>query len=81
MPEKYKKKQIVIEAVQWHGDNVEEIKAFAGDDALFTNRKLFIDSLEGILEAPSGWYIVKGVKGEFYPVEEQAFKETYEKVE
>jgi hypothetical protein len=42
--------------------------------------KLMIQSLEGVMEASKGDYIIKGVKGEFYPVKEDIFKLTYDEV-
>lgn len=40
-----------------------------------------IDTLEGTMHADPGDYIIKGVKGEFYPCKPDIFEATYEKVE
>ena len=42
---------------------------------------LYIDTLEGTMEAPSGWWIIRGVKGEFYPCRGDIFKQTYDIIE
>ena len=42
--------------------------------------KIIIETLEGTMYASLGDYIIKGVKGEFYPCKPEIFKETYEKL-
>ena len=43
--------------------------------------ELYISTLEGVHHAPVGDYIVRGVKGELYPVKPEIFELTYERVE
>jgi hypothetical protein len=74
---KYKKKPVIIEAIQFTG-NFDEIEKFVGGDAEFRNGELIIATLEGALHASSKDYIIKGVKGEFYPCKPDIFKDTYE---
>ena len=83
---KYRKKPVVIEAVQWTGDNGEEIYNFCGNYAKFATSdlglgKLGIETLEGFMEASTGDYIIKGVKGEYYPCKPDVFEKTYERVD
>lgn len=81
---KYKKKTVVVEAVQWTGENVKEIATFMGIESVpydLNTRKLSIATLEGIMEASQGDYIIKGVQGEFYPCKPDIFVETYEGLE
>ena len=79
MINKYIKKPVKVEALQIHG-NVSEIKEFIGehgdayiDDAGWRaaagrpRTVVMIHTLEGIMRATDGDYIIKGVKGEFYP--------------
>jgi hypothetical protein len=40
-----------------------------------------IKTLEGSLKVSDGDWIIKGIKGEFYPIKNDIFLETYEKVE
>ena len=78
---KYRKKPVVIEAVQWTGENTEELHNFLGYFILDGLGFLVIQSLEGDhLASPNDW-IIKGVKGEFYACKPDIFELTYEKVE
>jgi hypothetical protein len=80
---KYRKKPVVIEAVQFNGRNSADIHEFCGDKVREPVGKdyLEIKTLEGIHIASSGDYIIKGVNGEFYPCKPDIFEKTYEKVE
>ena len=78
---KYQKKPIVIEAVQYTGDNFAEIYAFTQGACTDCGTSITINTLEGREWATPGYYIIKGVRGEFYPCEESIFNETYTKVE
>lgn len=101
------KKPVVIEAVQWTGNNFEEIKEFCGQlelpmencpydvayckycsDWVMTSEdvsnckdkdgiELYIRTLEGDHKARIGDYVIKGVRGEYYPCEKSIFEETY----
>ena len=92
---KYRKKPVVIEAMQWKGDNIQEMFAFLGhraDENYFepsgtsnfyvdhTNWNLIIKTLEGDMIAPLDCFIIKGVEGEFYPCQKDIFEKTYEYV-
>lgn len=74
----YKKKPVTIEAVLWTGDNADEIQAFIGDDGCVKGRYVDIGTLEGLMVASIGDYIIKGVKGEVYPCKPDIFALTYE---
>lgn len=91
---KYRKKPVVIEAVQWTGFNLEDIKSFVGESLLYeiydaawragagvpiVNMK--IKTLEGEMQVNRGDYIIKGVREEFYPCKPDIFEETYEQAE
>lgn len=87
---KYRKKPVEIEAIQWIGDNFNEIKQMlknADENRVIMPHpnedgdSLLIVTLEGEMRADKGDYIIKGVKGEFYPCKPDIFKATYEKVE
>ena len=81
---KYRKKQIVIDAIQWTGDNLNDIcKEFPDFKLNYTlteRNDLGIYTLEGMMWAAIGDYIIKGIRGEFYPCKPDIFKETYEEV-
>ena len=83
---KYRKKPVVIEAVQWSGNNLNEILDFMKDKQPNyyeddEKKLLTIQTLEGNMIASVGDYIIKGVKGEFYPCKPDIFEQTYEVVE
>lgn len=84
---KYRKKPVVISAFQfpypfdeqdgsfekWYLSN--GLKDFFFDE----NGDMNIETLEGIMKAGPGDYIIKGIKGEFYPCKPDIFEATYEK--
>lgn len=75
---KYTKKPVTIEAIEWIGTNQEEIVEFAGRDArIEEHHGLFIKTLEGELKASIGDFIIKGIKGEFYPCKPDIFAGSY----
>ena len=74
--QRYVKKPVVIEAVRWTGDNLSEVKAFVGGYVLDGGR-LHISTLEGLMLASVGDFIIRGVKGEFYPCKPDVFDATY----
>ena len=80
----FRKRPVVIEAVQWTGKNSLAIAEFMGepfpDDAHTTDTPI-IHTLEGYLTASVGDWIIKGVKGEFYPCKPDIFEATYDVVE
>ena len=83
---KYRKKPVVIDAVQWSGNNLNEILDFMKDKQPNyyeddEKKLLTIQTLEGNMIASVGDYIIKGVKGEFYPCKPDIFEQTYEVVE
>lgn len=80
---RYRKKPVVIEAVQYDGTNEQEIARFAGLDASVfgRDRALVIYTLEGNMSVSVGDYVIRGVAGEHYPIKEHIFLETYERVE
>jgi hypothetical protein len=91
-PRRYRKRPVEIEALQWDPSTKESIAAMlrfcpaAGSLLSKDGRvpapdlKLQVKTLEGMLEASPGDYIVRGVQGEFYPVKPDIFEATYERV-
>ena len=88
----FRKKPVNIAAIQWTGNNVEEVKAFFGEDAKKCSNlvdlndqpikgNLIIETLEGNHTASPGDFIIRGVKGEYYPCKPDIFEQTYEVVE
>lgn len=93
----YRKKPVVIEAMQWTGTNEQAIRDFVGNQMLQVSRpptrfehdhnltddmiNIFIPTLEDEMRADRYDYIIKGIKGEFYPCKPDIFHSTYEPVE
>lgn len=90
---KYRKKAVVIEAIQWTG-NTTEIKEFCGNNCSYNvddsawkvgkgipHEELVIHTLEGDMKARRNDYIIKGINGEFYPCKPDIFEKTYELAE
>ena len=90
---KYRKKPVEIEAIQWTGINLEEIKAFVGKSLIYDIEDsawqvgkgrphviMKIKTLEGDTNVTEKDFIIKGVSGEFYPCKPDIFEKTYEEV-
>ena len=79
---KYRKKPVVIEAMQWNGKNYLDLCVFAGCDVISAGNsdELIVHTLEGNMIASLNDYIIKGVQGEFYPCKPDIFEQTYEVV-
>lgn len=77
---KFRKKPVVIEAVQWTGDNEMEIYDFSNGKVLHIagSTKMLVPTLEGDMQASVGDWIIRGVQGEFYPCKPDIFAATYE---
>ena len=75
---KYKKKPVVIEAIQFTPDNDFEVFDFCEGKAFLHKDTLIIPTLEGKMTASYGDYIIKGVAGEFYPCKPDIFEQTYD---
>lgn len=89
---KYRKKPVVIEAIQITGEfqNFDAICEWAGVDFSADTdyavckkargdmvAKVYIDTLEGQMTAKVGDYLIKGIQGEFYPCKPDIFEKTY----
>ena len=78
---KYRKKPVVIDSIQWNGDNWNALVEFGCPCAQNKDDNILIPTLEGVMTANLGDYIIKGVQGEFYPCKPDIFEATYERVE
>ena len=86
MAKKFRKKPVVIEAIQLTKENVVEVLSFCNSSGniVASNEDemgISILTLEGTMTANTGDYIIKGVKGEFYPCKPDIFEQTYEEVD
>lgn len=90
-PLKYRKKPVVIEAMRFYADHLVmvEVARWCGgrvgseakpSDPTDVAYWIDIPTLEGVMKASPGDYIIKGVQGEFYPCKSDIFEATYERV-
>ena len=81
---KYRKRAIVVEAIQYTGENKREIRAFAGESYCEITRaysepyKPAIITREGNLMISAGDYVIRGVHGEIYPCKPEVFAAIYD---
>lgn len=89
---KYRKKPVVIDAMQFETNNevgspnMDKIVNWMNQGksnmiAWHNGTNIFIQTLEGTMQASVGDYVIKGVNNEFYPCKEDVFNKTYELVE
>lgn len=93
---KFRKKPVIIDAIQWTGNNIIDLIKFMNcviqdvdekreymlyEGAMLVKGVLHIKTLEGEHIANIGDWIIKGIKGEFYPCKPDIFELTYEEVE
>jgi hypothetical protein len=74
----YRKKPVVIEARQLTSENHLNVAAWS--NAIAGSDCLHIDTLEGVMTAHLGDWIIRGVQGEYYPCKPDIFAATYEEV-
>jgi hypothetical protein len=82
----FRKKPVVIEAFQWDGVSIPEhawgwttpAQAVDGPMRLNDDKTFSITTLEGVMTANPGDYIIRGVKGEIYPCKADIFEMTYD---
>ena len=74
-----------VRAVQWTGSNVNDVREFIPDNKIqrigFSFETLQIATLEGVMDASPGDYVIKGIKNEFYPCKSDIFKDSYDEVD
>lgn len=93
MPEQlFRKRPVVIAAMQWTGDNEREIREWCGPSmfgalqpAVHRDPEITAEVLDSLhstwVGVKTGQWIIRGVKGELYPIDEAVLAETYDRVE
>lgn len=78
---RYRTKPCEIEAIEWTGNNIIELLDWGQGKILWNDADgLYIDTLEGRLKANVGDFIIKGLRGEFYPCKPDVFHKKYEAI-
>jgi hypothetical protein len=79
---KFRKKPVEIEAVQWTGVVTPELEALFGTRELTIKTSgsplLQVRTLEGVMTANVGDWIIQGTRGELYPCKPEVFADVYE---
>lgn len=84
---KFRKRPVVIDAIQNLHNQQDEVAAFLGPNRNLgwmrndLTNVVTITTMEGSMRAESGDWIIKGIKGEFYPCKPDVFEETYDPVD
>lgn len=80
---KFRKKPLVVDAVRWLGNNWWEIDAFCGDfvTSVKGDSDIRLRTIDSIAVVSPGDWVIRGVKGEFYPIKHEILLETYELVD
>jgi hypothetical protein len=80
----YRKKPVVIHALQYTGDNVDAVREFGFQSHIHISPKtgsLIVPTLEGEHVISVGDFVIAGVQGEHYACKPDIFAQTYEEVE
>jgi hypothetical protein len=87
-PARYRKRPIEVEAMQYDGTNFNALWDFTGRSAHIKEiigphapLALAVYTLEGVMKADVGDWIIKGIQGEYYPCKPDIFEQTYEPVQ
>jgi hypothetical protein len=87
----FRKKPVEVQAVQWTGDNAAEMDTFTGnrwasvapedrDGDTHRTGAVYDELHRTWVGVYTGQWVIRGVKGEFYPIAEDVLAETYEPV-
>jgi hypothetical protein len=79
---------IEVDALEWTGDNLKKIQAFTGEDKFVElveppgeySATVFDELHTAWISLRTGDYVIKGIRGEFYPCERSVFEVTYESI-
>ena len=87
MVKRYRKLPVVIQAIQFTGENIHGIMSWIEDSTDKHNchtlafdpdeNAFFVLTLEGRMRLSEGDYLICGIKGEFYPCKPDIFEATY----
>lgn len=80
---RFRKLPIVVEAMHFDGNNYPEIRRWMYGDLVSKAPDLWtfeIKTLDGVMQVSAGDWVIKGVKGEFYPCKSDIFEKSYKAV-
>lgn len=92
---RFRKRPLEVAAVRWTGDNAAQIKDFVGCrqdngeprfllpeeiSGVWETAKIWAGAEHDWLACPVGHWVIRGIRGEFYPCADDVFKATYEPI-
>ena len=80
MTKTFVKKPAKVQAIQYIGNNYDEISGFTNGDIFQYDEKVVIKTRAGYRYIEKGDWIIRGIKGEFYLCKPDIFEKTYEEV-
>lgn len=88
---RYRKKPVEVDTIQWTGDNLQDVQAFVGltPDCIQDGFQIKPDGTAVVWDklhatwvgVYTGQHIIRGVRGEFYPIAPDVLADTYEPVQ
>jgi hypothetical protein len=83
-PVTYVKKPVQVTAMRYTGENFSALRDWVGDRLQMRFARpydaVYVETLEGSMRVHAGDWIVKGTRGEYYPVQADPFSDTFEEV-
>lgn len=84
---RFRKKPVEVDAIQYTAETCLEIHKWMGvehqqygDTKPCGKDHIYIETLEGLMRAQPGDWVIKGVNGEFYPCKNDIFRKTYDQI-
>ncbi len=79
---KFRENPVVIEAIQYDGDNLDEILEIGNHDIIYVDESMVVQvkTPEGELSLSHGNWLMRNVEGILYPCQSDIFEDTYEEV-
>lgn len=79
----YRKKPVIVSTMEWTGDNEADLVAWTGGnfhayDAFPYTAEVYDELHATWIDVETGHHIIRGVKGEFYPIAPEVLADTYE---
>lgn len=74
------KNPVKVQAIKYTGNNFDEISSFTNGNIFQYDEKVVIKTHAGYRYIEKGDWIIRGIKGEFYPCKPDIFEQTYEEV-
>jgi len=87
---RYRKRPVEIQAIRWVGDDIQAVMDFVGDGGTRVLKgtgddpdmlQVLVKLERSWVNVPRGHWLIRGLRGEFYPCDHEVFTATYDAVE